>query len=214
MKPRTFRPPSRLPWPFLLTAALLLTGCPYGSEFPLGSPAEGIDDAALLGTWKPTAESEEDFSLTISYAGGAPLTLTAESPGEETASYPAFTSAVGGELFLNIQDTAEAGQWYFANYRLHEGRLRLRLVDDELIGSQTFASAGELRAFLQRNLEDPRLYGGKEAWAVNPPLDPQQVHQVEGAGAVAQEAHVAERQQNFLGSQAVRRQVEGIAALA
>jgi hypothetical protein len=88
-----------------------------------------------------------------------------ESPGEETASYPAFTSAVGGELFLNIQDTAEAGQWYFANYRLHEGRLRLRLVDDELIGSQTFASAGELRAFLQRNLEDPRLYGGKEAEA-------------------------------------------------
>jgi hypothetical protein len=140
---------------------LLLTGCPYGSEFPLGSPAEGIDDAALLGTWKPTAESEEDFSLTISYAGGAPLTLTAESPGEETASYPAFASAVGGEHFLNIQDTAEAGQWYFANYRLHEGRLRLRLVDDELIGSQTFASARELRAFLQRNLETCACMAGR-----------------------------------------------------
>ena len=156
------RHPSRL---IAFAAALLLAGCPYVSEFPLGSPAEAIDDAALPGTWKSAAESEEDFTLTISSAGDTPLTLLAESPGEEAASYPAFVSAVGGELFLNIQDTAESGRWYLANYRLNEGRLRLRLVDDELIGSQTLASTEELQAFLLRNLDDPRLYGGQEAEA-------------------------------------------------
>jgi len=154
------RHPSRL---IAFAAALLLAGCPYGSEFPLDSPAEAIDDAALPGTWKSAAESEEDFTLTIRSSGDGELALVAESPGEEPASYPAFVTGVAGELFLNLRDMAEAGRWYFANFRLRGDRLRLRLVDDELVGSQTFASAEELLAFLQRNLDDPRLYGGQEA---------------------------------------------------
>jgi len=163
MKPRSLRPPWRLSRPFLLAAALLLAGCPYGSEFPLGDSSEALVDASLLGTWKPSAESEEHFTLSFSSAGGAVLTVTADSPGEEPASYPAFVSAVGGELFLNLRDAGESGLWYFANYRLDGGRLRLRLVDDELFESQVLPGAAELRAVLQRHLEDPRLYGGQGA---------------------------------------------------
>jgi hypothetical protein len=163
MNPQTFRPSAHLSRLFLLAAALLLAGCPYGSEFPLGSPAEAIGDAALLGTWKTSAESEEDFTLTFSIAGGAPLSVVADSPGEEPASYPAFVSAVGGERFLNLRDAGESGQWYFANYRLDGDRLRLRLVDDELFESRVLSSSSELRAFLQRHLDDPRLYGGQGA---------------------------------------------------
>jgi hypothetical protein len=150
---------------FLLAPAvlLLLAGCPYGSEFPLGSPQQGVRDDALLGAWKPAAESEEDFTLTFRSAGGADLSVLAESPDEEPAGYPAFVSEVGGRRFLNLRDDEDSGRWYFANYRLHEGRLQLRLVDDELIGARTFPSAEELRAFLQDNLEDPRLYGGHSA---------------------------------------------------
>jgi hypothetical protein len=147
---------------FLLAAAvLLLAGCPYGSEFPLGSPQQGIRDDALLGSWKPAAESEEDFLLTFRSEGGTTLSVLAESPGEEPASYPAFVSELGGRRFLNLRDTEDSGRWYFANYRFQEGRLRLRLVDDELIGERTFPSAEELAAFLQGHLDDPRLYGGQ-----------------------------------------------------
>jgi hypothetical protein len=147
----------------LLAAALLLAGCPYGSEFPLDSPVEAIEDAALLGTWKTSAESEEDFTLTIGAAGSTELSVVAESPGEEPASYPAFVSAVGGQFFLNLREAGDSGQWYFANYRLDDDRLRLRLVDDELFESQVLSGSAELRAFLQRHLDDPRLYGGQEA---------------------------------------------------
>ena len=226
-------PPWRCCWPAARTAPSSLWA----------ARSRRIRDDALLGSWKPTAESEEDFLLTFRSEGGATLSVLAESPGEEPARYPAFVSELGGRRFLNLQDTEDSGRWYFANYLFHEGRLRLRLVDDELIGSQTFASAEELAAFLQGNLDDPRLYGGQEAeewdWelervapkrtrprlrlsrvaagqrrAVDPLLDPQQVHQVEGAGAVAQQAHLAEGQQDFRAGEAVPGQVEGIAALA
>jgi len=151
-------------WFLLAAAALLLDGCPYGSEFPLGSPPQGVRDDALLGAWKPAAESEEDFTLTFRSAGGATLSVLAESPDEEPASYPAFVSELGGRRFLNLRDTEDSGRWYFANYLFHQGRLRLRLVDDELIGDRTFPSAEELAAFLQGHLDDPRLYGGQEDW--------------------------------------------------
>ncbi len=149
--------------PLAAAAALLLAGCPYGAQFPLDSPAEAILDAGLLGTWKPSAASEEDFTITIRASGGALLTLQAESPGEDPAGYPAFVSAIGAERFLNLRDAAESGLWYFANYRFDGQRLRVRLVEEQLFESQPLSDAGQLRAFLQRHLEDPRLYGGQEA---------------------------------------------------
>jgi hypothetical protein len=154
-----------LRWPLPLAAALLLTGCPYSSEFPLCSPAEAVADTELPGTWKPAPEAgaEEDFTLTIRASDGLQLTLTAESPGEEQASYPAFVSAVGAERFLNLQDEGDTERWYFANYRLEAGRLRLRLVDDELFASRTVADAWELRSLIELHLEDPRLYGAPNA---------------------------------------------------
>jgi hypothetical protein len=150
-------------WQILPAAALLLAGCPYGSEFPLGSPAEAIPEAELLGAWKPSPKSEEDFILSIRSAGGAALVLTAESPGEEPAAYPAFISVVGEERFLNLREEGETERWYFANYRLEGDWLRLRLVDDELFASRVVSGAEERRAFLERHLEDPRLYGAQDA---------------------------------------------------
>jgi hypothetical protein len=143
-----------------VAAALLLAGCPYGSEFPLGSTAEAVLDVGLLGTWKPPPDSEESFTITFHVSEGALLTVEAESPEERPASYPAFVSAIGSERFLSLRDTAETGLWYFANYRLEGQRLQLRLVAEELFESQSLSDAGELRAFLQRHLDDPRLYGG------------------------------------------------------
>jgi len=162
-------PPCKPCW-FLLAPALALTlllaGCPYGSEFPLSSPQQAVRDDALLGAWKPAAESEEDFLLTFRSAGGAMLSVLAESPGEEPASYPAFVAQLGGRRFLNLQDTEDSGRWYFADYLFDQGRLRLRLVDDELIGDRAFSSAAELAAFLTEHLDDPRQYGGQgdEEW--------------------------------------------------
>jgi hypothetical protein len=143
-------------WPVLFTAAVFLTACPYGSEHPIGSPADAVADAALLGTWNATGEDGEELTVTIRSSGDSGYVITAESPeGGEPESISAFVSDVDGERFLNIRDEG----WYFANYRILDGRLRLRVVDDALFESRTFVCPEDLRAFVRENLGDPRLYG-------------------------------------------------------
>jgi hypothetical protein len=146
-------------WPALGITALLLAGCPYGSEYPLGSPADAVADGALLGTWITPQASDEDFTLTIRTSGAGEYLLEAESPDEEEPeSFRAFVSTVDGEKFLNIQDE----EWILVNYRVSGDLLQLRLVDDELFESRTFASPEDLRDFVRQNLADPRLYGGEK----------------------------------------------------
>ena len=146
-------------WLALGVAVLLFAGCPYGSEYPLGSPADAVADSALLGTWMTPQASDEDFTLTIRGSGAGEYLLLAESPDEkEPESFRAFVSTVDGEKFLNIRDE----EWILVNYRVSGDLLQLRLVDDELFESRTFASPEDLRAFVRQNLADPRLYGGQK----------------------------------------------------
>jgi hypothetical protein len=154
--------------PILLavSAALLLAGCPFSAEFPLAGPDGAVADPALPGAWQTSDDSEEQFTLRIRDLGGGELYIVAESPEEEPESFPAIASIIGGQRFLSLQDTAEGGQWFFANYRIRGDRLLLRLVDDELFESRSFASPADLRDFVLQNLDDPRLYGSQneEEW--------------------------------------------------
>jgi hypothetical protein len=136
-------------------AALLAAACPFSSEHPLGNPAEAIADDSLIGTWKTTQGSEEHLTITIRSSGERELLIEAEDPEEEPETLQAFVTELDGERFLNVRDE----QWFLVNYRIEGGRLMLRIVDDELFESSSFASPEELRDFMRQNLADPRLYG-------------------------------------------------------
>ena len=150
-------------WLALSAAVLVLAGCPYSSEHPIGSPADAVRDNSLLGTWEATQENEK-LTIKIQGRGAAGYLITAEGAGEEeTADFEAYVTAVDGQKFLNLRETpgSPGEEWYYANYRSEDGRLLLRLVDDALFESRSFASSEELRAFIRANLKDPRLYGSE-----------------------------------------------------
>jgi hypothetical protein len=141
----------------LWVAALLAAGCPFSSEHPLGSPEQAITDESLMGNWKTAEGSEEQLAITIRSSGERELLIAAKNPEEEPETFRAFVTELDGEKFLNIRDE----QWFLLNYRLAGGRLLLRIVDDELFESKTFASPEDLRAFVRQNLANPLLYGGE-----------------------------------------------------
>lgn len=154
-------------------AALLLFGCPLASERPLSDPATAVVDPALLGTWKTTdAETQETSTIRFLPFNGREMAGIGSDTGSdgEIAAYRVFATIVNGERFLNLQELREDGEveWYFARYRVEGDVLTLRLVDDALFGSRTFASSDALRTFVQQNLDDPKLYGGTET--EEPPL--------------------------------------------
>lgn len=153
----------RAVWPVLMAAVLVLAGCPYSSKHPIGSRADAVRDNSLLGTWEATQENEK-VTITIQGRVDTGYLITAEGAGEEeTTEIEAFVTAVDGDKFLNLRETpgSQGEEWYFANYRIENGRLLLRLVDDALFESRSFASSEELRAFIRANLKDPRLYAGE-----------------------------------------------------
>ena len=147
-------------------AVLLLDGCPYGSDKPLADPTVAVLDRALAGTWQARdPETTETFALTFVPFNDHEMVGFSRGIGSDdkaVSAFRIFVTPVGEEKFLNVQELggdSEEPQWYFARYRLVGTTLMLRLVDDTLFGSKSFATREALQSFVLANLGDPRLYG-------------------------------------------------------
>ena len=139
----------------------LLAGCPLSSDRPLSDPATASPDPALVGTWRSVdPESAETTLLTILVFNSHEMVAVAPEPDRgRTSVMRLFTTKVGAETFLNAQDVgSDDSSWFLANYRVEKDTLRMKIVDDGLFKDRTFGSSDELRAFVGRNLSNPRLY--------------------------------------------------------
>jgi hypothetical protein len=153
---------SRARWAFPLLAVLALAACPYSSEQPLSDPAAAATDPALVGTWKFQDPETQEW-VTLSFFSYDEHELVAFTPGDaggKADAYRMFVTVIDSEKFLNVRELGEKadGEWFFVNYRVADGRLVLRVLEDELFGKTPFATSEALRSFVQRSLADPRLY--------------------------------------------------------
>ena len=150
----------RFSFPALLLAVLLLAGCPFSSDIPLSDPAGASVDAALAGAWKmKDPETGEVRTFTFKVFNGHEL--VGLTPGDEKDSVDAFrvfTTEIGAERFLNVQELGSDAGWYLVHYKVDAGKLVLTLVDDTLFDGKTFASSDVLAQYVRQNLADPRLY--------------------------------------------------------
>jgi hypothetical protein len=156
----------RAPWACLLLGVLVLAACPYSSRQPLSDPAAAAPDPALAGTWKSQDPETQEW-VTLSFFALDEHEMVAFTPGDaggKADAYRLFVTAIGAEKFLNVRQLGEAGdqEWLFVNYRIDGGRLVLRIMEDELFGTTSFATPEALRSFVLRNLADPRLYSTGE----------------------------------------------------
>ena len=153
----------RLRWAIPSCVLLILSACPYTSDQPLSDPTAATFDRSLVGVWKTQdPESKEWHTLTfLSWDDRQMVAIADGGPDEKTETYRVFVTTIEHERFLNVQQLGEdeSRQWYFARYRISDGRMILSLVDDALFASRSFASSEVLRDFIKKNLADPRLFG-------------------------------------------------------
>ncbi len=148
-------------------AVLLLAGCPYGADQPLSDPALAVLDRTLSGTWQSRDPDTREI-VTVTFAPFNEHEMVGFARENDTdkpvSAFRLFATAVGQEKFLNVRELGgdEGAQWYFARYRIAGDTLSLRLVDDSLFGSKSFATGEALRGFVRDNLADPRLYGNPD----------------------------------------------------
>jgi hypothetical protein len=149
---------------FLVVACsgLLLHGCPYESERPLGSSAEAKIDEALLGRWEERKESGEllGTATILPFNDHEMVIVLRESGKEDPELMRAFVTIIDGERFLNVQEvSSKPGKraWYLANYRVSGDRLEWRIVEETLF-TKAFESSPDLHGFVKENLRNPELY--------------------------------------------------------
>jgi hypothetical protein len=152
-------------WAAVAAVVLLLAGCPYSADQPLGDPATALLDKELSGTWR-SEDPESHQANTIRFAafnGHEMVAFAGENGSDDKAisAFRLFVTPVGEEKFLNLQELRddEQSQWYFARYRIDGDTLTLRLIDDNLFSSKRFPTSEALRSFVRTHLADPRLYG-------------------------------------------------------
>ncbi len=165
MASQSTRIPSRLFAPAsALSLCLLLCACPFASDRPLSDPANSVLDDELAGVWRSQdPESGEWHSIEFLPFDEHAYAALSLDQGSKIDAFRAFTTTIGAERFLNLRDLRDRGaSWNFLNYRLNEGRLVLRLIDDALFESASFQTEEELARFVAQNLENPLLYGKDE----------------------------------------------------
>ena len=148
----------------LCLISLMLAGCPLASHQPLSDPTQARIDRSLLGQWvMKDPETGEEHTLTIlAFDEHAMVALLPADPGPGTDAYRLFVTTVGSETFLNAQElgTTET-DWTLVHYTVDGTRLVLSPVDDTLFSDRSFSTPAELRAFVQANLGNPRLYAAE-----------------------------------------------------
>jgi hypothetical protein len=139
---------------------LLLTGCPYSSDFPLSDPGAAPRVPALLGSWSlRDPETGETVTLVLRQNGPHEMVATSRDPDGKTDTYRLFVTRLGTADFLNVLDTGSGSSWFFIRYRLDGDALSLRVVDEALFKDVSLSGQDELREFMGDHADDPLLYG-------------------------------------------------------
>jgi hypothetical protein len=150
----------------LLAIVMLSNGCPYESDVPLGPCNTARLDGTLFGRWELYDTPEDPIGAVSIYPFNEHevLILLQEKGKEKIDLIRAFVTTIGKQRFLNLQDVSfvtKDRNWMFANYRIADDTLRIRVVDDKLL-TRAFGSSAALRRVLRKNLHRKELYQDEE----------------------------------------------------
>jgi len=157
---------ARLASGVVLVALLFwVLGCPYESEVPLTPVEAARIDASLIGKWQfgrcVQADPKGSGSITFfPFNEREFLAVLQEEGKSEDELYRAFVSVVEGERFLNVRQIrpmAEKSLWYFVNYAVGNGELKIRIVEEKPFQEKKGPSETPYE-FLRKHLRDKDLY--------------------------------------------------------
>ena len=150
-----------------ISISFLFYGCPYDSPFPLSPAAEAKLDERLIGAWQIAPEKDRSGGTVFIYPFNETeyIIVLREAKSEgDIFMLKAFVTAVGDAKFLNAAEIGPVPpkKWYLVNYSLSGDTLITKTVQDKIFKDKKFASAGELRGFIGRNLGNKDLYSSSD----------------------------------------------------
>jgi hypothetical protein len=146
-----------------LLGLVLTTGCPFGSDVPLGSPGAGSLDPQLRGHWVWVIWDEHRLlEIDALPFNKDEYYFEIREKDKKVERYRAYTVRIGGVPFLNaikITDDATRHSFIFARYSVgQDGALSLRFVGEKGVPKTLATDAKGLENFVAAHLEDASLY--------------------------------------------------------
>jgi hypothetical protein len=135
----------------LVSLAILLMGCPYGTEIAIDDKPAVKIIPALLGKWEQ--RSSTDYSYTVSKTDefNYKIEKLTIASGDKSV-YNGFVSEVGGDKFFNIsEETANPKVYYLYKIDMSAGDNLIKLVAVTENVKEKFTSSGELKKFIEKN---------------------------------------------------------------
>lgn len=167
-------------FPVLLLIAILNTGCPYQSSYPVDSPNVKVD-IALLGRW-------EDATGSTSFSSEKPVYVVTKKSDYvyaiETTSYDlnsetneyeknvtyyeGHVSLINDTKFLNVKQISSEieGDSYYI-YKMEVAGNNCILSEVSSCIEKKFSSSSELKAFLLKNIDNELLFSGSATFFRN-----------------------------------------------
>lgn len=140
-------------------ALVLLTGCPFESTVPLGSPGPASLDPLLAGRWVGDGTNDRDGALVeIDFLPFGPEQYYVElrEPGKAPERFRAYTVRIGGQPFLNVVDLkpdAPSHPYSFLRYSIgSDGAMALRFVGDKNVPKELGSDQAALVKFVEGHL--------------------------------------------------------------
>jgi hypothetical protein len=146
--------------PMLLS--ILLTGCPFDSETPIGDPVAGSIDPRLLGTWYWTESSSVSATeFRVFRFSSAEYYLETQEEGKEVERARMYIVTIGGQKFLNaneLTDDESMLSYTLARYSISDdGLLAIRFVGDKAVPEALATNRQGLIDFLASHLDGTAL---------------------------------------------------------
>ena len=141
---------------FIGATSLLFMGCPYETKIPLDDPTKTKPDQGLVGKWVTNSDDEKDYEYHVKIDDNLySIEKVDLKNGGDPTKYKGFISTVGGQTFLSIYEestyaTDSVSYYIYRMIKKSNDRVILDGVTDNI--TETFTSAADLRAFIQKNM--------------------------------------------------------------
>jgi hypothetical protein len=130
-----------------LVILMVLTGCPYESNFTLSDPKDSSIDSELLGKWiTKTYKTGNCDTLVIMRFNDHEYYIESHEINNskpEINRGRMFITPVNGKKILNFNVLNEQGKFYFASYVCSGNRMTMSFVSDQYLKKE-FNSGREL----------------------------------------------------------------------
>jgi len=147
----------------ILAAAGLMAGC-YETDIPLGTPEDSKVDRALVGDWTFPASGDAKAATLVIRNIDDKRYYAEWSQEDKTSRGVAIVVPIKDAQFGQFRELTDDGsiaeKHTIMRIEMKDSKLGIRQLSEGFFKDKTIKDTGELKALLEKNLENSAMYDG------------------------------------------------------